>query len=328
MPDSMPGPRTAGLFEFVTPSGYCARVTDDYQVRTLDLTGAKVATLVRLAAGNATRGAILYVHGFADYFFQRHVAEHFTAQGYDFYAVDLRHYGRSLRKEDTPNYVTDIEEHFEELDAAVEVIHGDGHDKLVVMAHSTGGLITPLWLDARKDHKVDALVLNSPWFELAENRVMRTVGTAVIDVVGRFAPKLVLRKGLGPVYGQSIHRDHHGEWDFDLAMKPLAAFPVLAGWLRAIRIGHARLQRGLNVTIPVLVLHSSRSWLHAKAWGQEAMTADTVLDVADMIKYAPKLGSDVTVVEIVDGVHDLFLSAEPVRAKALAEVDSWLAKHQ
>jgi alpha-beta hydrolase superfamily lysophospholipase len=303
-------------------------VTDDYQVRTLDLNGAKVATLVRLAAKEATRGAILYVHGFADYFFQRHLAEHYTAQGYDFYAVDLRNYGRSLRDGDVPNYVADLKEHFEELDAAVDKIHEDGHTKLVVIAHSTGGLITPLWLDGRKDSGVDALVLNSPWFELAESAAMRGPVTSVIKVLGRVAPKAVLVKGLGPVYGQSIHKDHHGEWDFDLKMKPLAAFPVLAGWMRAIRIGHAKLQRGLNVTVPVLVLHSSRSWLHAKEWAQDAMSADTVLDVADMIKYAPGLGPDVTVVEIPDGLHDLFLSAEPARTQALTEVDTWLAKQQ
>jgi alpha-beta hydrolase superfamily lysophospholipase len=58
------------------------------------------------------------------------------------------------------------------------------------------------------------------------------------------------------------------------------------------------------------------------------MTADTVLDVADMIKYAPRLGKRVTVVEIPDGLHDLFLSAEPARTKALTEIDSWLARQQ
>jgi alpha-beta hydrolase superfamily lysophospholipase len=300
-------------------------VTDDYHIRTLPLAGGKVATLVRLTAGTATRGAILYVHGFADYFFQRHVAEHFTAQGYDFYAVDLRGYGRSLRDGDTPNYVADLTEHFEELDAAVAMIHEDGHTKLSVMAHSTGGLITPLWLDARKDLQVDALILNSPWFELAENRFMRTVVTAVIKKVARFAPNLVLAKGLAPIYGHSIHSGHRGEWDFDLKMKPIEAFPVLAGWMRAIRIGHAKLQRGLDVRVPILVLHSSRSLLHAKAWSAEAMTADTVLDVADMIKFAPRLGPDVTVVEIPEGMHDLFLSAEPTRTKALSEIDTWLA---
>lgn len=302
-------------------------MTDDFEARTLPLAGGKFATLVRVPA-DEPRGAILYVHGFADYFFQRHVAEHFTAQGYDFYAVDLRHYGRSLRDGDTPNFVLDIDEHFEELDAAVELMKEDGHERLTVMAHSTGGLITPLWLDARKDYPIDGLILNSPWFELAEPWVMRTIGTAVIKGVGKFAPKLVVRNGLGGVYGQSIHKDHHGEWEFDVKMKPINAFPVLAGWLRAIRIGHARLQAGLDIQVPVLVLHSSRSWLHAKAWAQDAMGADTVLDVADMIKFAPRLGKRVTVVEIPDGLHDLFLSAEPARTRTLTEIDGWLARQQ
>jgi alpha-beta hydrolase superfamily lysophospholipase len=300
----------------------------DYEVRTLDLAGDLVATLVRLPAEQATKGAILYVHGFADYFFQRHVAEHFTAQGYDFYAVDLRFYGRSLKDGDTPNFVTDLEHHFEELDRATAAIKADGHEELVLMAHSTGGLITPLWLEARRDHKVHALVLNSPWFDLAESQALKTVGTAAIKVLGRVAPKTMIRNGLGSVYGESIHRDHRGEWDFDLRMKPLTAFPVLAGWLRAVRIGHARLQRGLGLTLPILVMHSSRSHLHAKAWSPEAMVADTVLDVADMVKYAPALGSDVTVVEVTDGLHDLFLSAEAVRTKALAEVDAFLTAHE
>ncbi|MEV4320263.1 alpha/beta hydrolase [Actinocrispum sp. NPDC049592] len=297
----------------------------EYDVRTLELAGGKVATLVKLAAENATK-AILYVHGWSDYFFQEHVAAHFTAQGYDFYALDLRGYGRSLRDGDLPNFTLDITEYFEELDAAAAKLHEDGHERFVVMAHSTGGLITPLWLNERPDVKVDALVLNSPWFELAEPGVMKGVGTSVVKLVGRIAPKLVLRKGLGPVYGQSIHRDHHGEWEFDLRMKPLMAFPVHAGWLRAIRLGHARLQQGLDITAPVLILHSSRSHLHAKAWSQDAMVADTVLDVADMIKFGPGLGKNVTLVEITDGLHDLFLSAEPVRTKALAEVDAFLAK--
>jgi len=30
------------------------------------------------------RGAVLYVHGFIDYFFQRHMAERFVAEGYAF----------------------------------------------------------------------------------------------------------------------------------------------------------------------------------------------------------------------------------------------------
>ncbi|WP_440900684.1 alpha/beta fold hydrolase, partial [Actinosynnema sp.] len=213
---------------------------DGFEVRTLPLGSEASAALVRRRAdGAAERGAVLYVHGFADYFFQRHVAEHFAALGYDFYALDLRAYGRSLRPGEVANHVEDLSTHFEELDAAVRVVREeDGHRGLVVVGHSTGGLTTSLWAHERRlDGALDALVLNSPWLDLAEPWVVRTVGTAVVRGVGRLAPKLVLKPGLGPVYGQSIHRDHHGEWEFDTAWKPIEAFPVTAGWLRAVRVG-------------------------------------------------------------------------------------------
>ena len=299
-------------------------------VRTLDLAGDHVATLLREPAQGDPQTAVLYVHGFSDYFFQDHVAAHFAARGYDFYALDLRRYGRSLRPGEVPAYVDDLGEYFEELDEAVRAIRGDGHAHVVVMAHSTGGLITPLWLHAyRGDPEVRrvvrALVLNSPWFELAEPWLTRTVGTWLLEVAGRVRPHLNLRK-LGAVYGHSLHRDHHGEWDFDLALKPLGGFPVLAGWLRAVRRGHRRLHRGLRVPVPVLVLRSSRSALRAPDWSPEVMRADAVLDVEHMSRFAPRLGADVTVVEVEDGMHDLFLSAEPVRRRALALVDAWLAE--
>ena len=57
----------------------------------------------------------------------------------------------------------------------------------------------------------------------------------------------------------TLHRDHAGEWDFDLAWKPLESFPVRFGWLRAIRAGHARVQAGLDIRCPVLVLSSDRT---------------------------------------------------------------------
>ena len=63
-----------------------------------DYDGRALATMVRLPAGAASRGAVLWVHGFIDYFFQRHVAERFAMEGYAFYALDLRKHGRSLRQ--------------------------------------------------------------------------------------------------------------------------------------------------------------------------------------------------------------------------------------
>ena len=301
-----------------------------FTARTLPLPaagGAEVAaTLVRLPAEGTTRGAVLQVHGFVDYFFHAHVAEHFARRGFDFYAVDLRAYGRSLRPEDLPNYVTDLALHYEEIDAAVHAIREeDGHRRLVVVGHSTGGLITALWAHDRGEAGLfDALVLNSPWLDLAENWFLRTVGTRVVDVLGARWPRLVIRQGMSPVYGHSIAAAHHGEWDYRQDWKPIEGFPVRAGWLRAVRHGHARLHRGLDVRVPVLVLRSDRSLLRTRSWTPEAMRADTVLDVEQMARWAPRIGPRVDVVVVPDGMHDLFLSPEPVRGRALAEVDAWL----
>jgi alpha-beta hydrolase superfamily lysophospholipase len=68
---------------------------------------------------------VLYLHGYVDYFFQTHLAEFFTARGYDFYALDLRKYGRSLRSHQTPNFCRDIAEYYPEIDRALKIIRDD-----------------------------------------------------------------------------------------------------------------------------------------------------------------------------------------------------------
>src|SRR5690554_7693600 len=62
-----------------------------------DSEGEVVATLVSRRAAEPTTRAVLYVHGYVDYFFQDHLAQFWVDEGYDFYALDLRKYGRSLR---------------------------------------------------------------------------------------------------------------------------------------------------------------------------------------------------------------------------------------
>ena len=57
-----------------------------------------VATLIRKASNTGSRPAVLYLHGWNDYFFQTHLADYLSDIGYDFFALDLRRYGRSLRR--------------------------------------------------------------------------------------------------------------------------------------------------------------------------------------------------------------------------------------
>ena len=102
------------------------------------------ATLVRsVARPSVPRAAFVHVHGYNDYFFQDHLARAVVDAGYAFYAVDLRHAGRSLGADVVPHFVTDLRDYEPDLDAAARAVRAlEPGRPLVVHAHSTGGLTT------------------------------------------------------------------------------------------------------------------------------------------------------------------------------------------
>jgi len=303
-----------------------------YERETLDLgrddEGPVVATLIRRRADAPTRRAVLYVHGFIDYFFQTHLAEFFTSRGWDFYAVDLRKYGRSLLEHQTPNFCRSIEEYYPDLDESITVIRErDGHDQVLLLGHSTGGLIGALWAqDRRADLPIDGLLLNSPFFDFNAAWLLRRPLLAAVAGIGKRSPYQKFPMSLPLVYGQSLHKEQRGEWHYDLGWKPLAGFPIRTGWLAAIRAGQRRVRAGLNLPIPILVACGTRSYRGSR-WREIARHTDAVLNVEHIARWAPGLGPDVTVVRVDGGMHDLTLSAAPVRATVFQEFDSWLNRH-
>jgi alpha-beta hydrolase superfamily lysophospholipase len=299
----------------------------DWVARTLELTDANgpgVATLVHRADAGARPRAMLYLHGFVDYFFQAEHAQEWMDRGYDVYALDLRDYGRSIRPGRTPNWITDLRDYDTEIDAALAFVRAQGHEVVVVDGHSTGGLIAVLYTH---DHPgaVDALVLNSPWFDLNSTWFDRVISTRVIDRIGVTHPTTRISSIEEP-YGRSLHVGSGGEWDYDLAWKPHEGFPALAGWLRAIRRGHARLARGLAIVVPVLVATSGRSGDRKKPTEQDLAGSDVVLDVKHMWKRAPLLGPRVRVLRVPGGRHDLTLSVPEVRERYSALLFAWLER--
>ena len=272
-----------------------------------------VATLVGRTP--TQRRAVLYLHGFVDYFFHPHVADALADEA-DVYGLDLRDYGRSIRPGREPNFTTDLSVYAEEIDAAYRVLRQD-HDEVVLLGHSTGGLIAALWADARPG-LLAGVVLNSPWLDLRGSWAERVPLTRVLDVVGRVAPNLVVAH-LGEFYGTALH----AQWGYDLAWKPLKGFPVRAGFVRTVRRGHARVARGLDVDCPVLVLTSDASGPDHD-FHEALLTSDSVLDVEQMAARAPLLGRDVTLRQVPGGAHDLALSPEPAQGRYLDEVRQFL----
>ena len=300
--------------------------------------------------------AVLYLHGRNDYFFQTHLADAFLQAGYEFYALDLRTCGRAGIGHPSPHDVRDLRIHNEEIGEALRIIRSEhGHGVVVLNGHSTGGLQAVIWA---ADHPgtVEALVLNSPWLQLNASGLIRSYGSAYVDVLSRRSPERIIdnpaaaraRKRLaaeaasapGPdgaeaggsepveadLYVRVLHRRWGGEWDWDLRLKPSPAFPVRAGFLAGIRRLQREVRHGLGIEAPVLVCCSTTS-SGPEASPEEALHSDIVLSVDQIIERAAFLGTDVTVRQIPGGVHDLALSPSPAREEYLATVTDWLDEH-
>src|SRR3989338_6140175 len=180
-----------------------------------DYDGRVVATLARLplaaAPQGAVRGTVLYVHGFIDYFFQRHMAERFATEGYAFYALDLRKHGRSLLPRQHPCFCKDIAEYFDDLTRALEAIGAP----VLLAGHSTGGLVCSLYAaEGERRAQVRALWLNSPFFEFNASG-SRLFQLKIAKALGRFFPFLNNPRAVLPAYVRSLHKNWNGEWEFD-----------------------------------------------------------------------------------------------------------------
>lgn len=271
-----------------------------------DYDGRVVATLVRLPAADALRGPALYVHGFIDYFFQRHMAERFAAEGYAFHALDLRKHGRSLLAHQHPCFCRDIAEYHDDLTRALAAIGAP----VLLAGHSTGGLVCALYAkEGERRDLVRALWLNSPFFDWQE-AFRRKLAAA--SMLGRFLPYLNNPRAVLPAYVRSLHRNWDGEWDFDLALKPLNGFPAYFGWVRAIFAAHAKVHAGLGLDIPVLSMHSDET--------------DIVLDWKQIARWSRTLGADVTVLPFPGALHDLVLSRREIRDEVFVQLFAWLSR--
>jgi alpha-beta hydrolase superfamily lysophospholipase len=281
--------------------------------------GSLIATLVRQRPARHRR-AVLYIHGWNEYFFQRHVAEFFDQLGYDFYAIDLHRYGRSLQAGELPGYMESVEEYYEELDAAVAMIRRD-HSQIVLHGHSTGGLIASLYASDRSGQFI-GVVLNSPWIDMQGSALFRALTPPIMRGLAVASPTMALPMSENELYGQSLHRSYQGEWDYDLSLKRIDSQPIRPGWTRAVVNGHERVGAGLRIDCPVLVVTSARS-SSPKEWSDDVTGTDLAIDVERVAARVHLLGWHVTLVRLVGALHDVSLSCSDVRTRYFDEIRRW-----
>lgn len=216
-----------------------ADILDGYERKTIampdDYSGKVVATVVKKADMPAGADvALLYVHGYNDYFFQKELGDSAVAHGYSFYAVDLRKYGRSILEGQRMFETKNLEEYFEDIDSALSVVKREGFNRVAIVAHSTGGLISSYYLSKRGADvgNIEALVLNSPFLDMNLSRFQEKVLVPIVSALPFKGIKI--NQGDSRAYAESLLKRYHGEWDYDTAWKLEVSPAVTSGWIGAI----------------------------------------------------------------------------------------------
>ncbi len=303
---------------------------NDFTKQTLsfpdDYEGKVISTLIRSNQNKKGRPAVLYIHGFNDYFFHPHLAEGFHNHDYNFFALDLRKYGRSLLPHQHPNYCRDISEYYAEITKSLSIINSENENKIILLGHSTGGLISSMYCNfGEKKTLVDALVLNSPFFDFNVSEKERDFNLFFARIISFFLPYANKRKPLSNLYNRSLLKSYHGEWEFNENWKPQQGFPAYFKWIIAIFNAQKTLRTSSDIQIPVLVMHSHKSE-RPKAWKPEILGMDMVLNIEHIKETGNRLGKKVTFLPVKNAIHDIFLSKKEVREKALNEMLNWLKK--
>lgn len=289
---------------------------DDYE-------GRVVATLVRRKSDTITTKAILYIHGFNDYFFQDQMAKRFNKEGYNFYALDLRKYGRSLLNHQKLNNVRSLLEYDEEISKSLQIIKSEKNKEVILMGHSTGGLIVTNYAGNHLNSDLfQGIICNSPFYEFNLNFIERKIGIPILSFLSKYSPNKLISSGFSKLYGHSLHIDKYGEWNYSLAWKPHDIPKVNLGFINAIHNAQKNIQNNLSLDVPALVLHSSKS-IYEKKWPECFMVGDAILNVKHIQYYTNKIKGNVMSCTIENGMHDLVLSKKPVRETVYKKIFEW-----
>lgn len=304
---------------------------DQFEVQTLklrdDYEGMVTATLIRRLPESKSNKAVLYIHGFNDYFFQTEMACRFNDHGFNFYAIDLRKYGRSFLPHQKFNDIRNLKDYYEEILQSLDIIRSEGNKETLLFGHSTGGLIVTLFAKDHTDSKLfDGLILNSPFYEFnLAKRVKKLL--PIVSFAGRFIPKVTIPGGFSEEYGKSIHKSYRGEWDYIQDWKPNLAPKINLGWLRAIHKAQNELRKAFYISKPILLLHSAESVADIKDM-EQVSSRDAILNINDIERIAHNIKGDVEILSVKGGLHDLILSGAEVRNNVYNMIFDWIKRNK
>ena len=162
------------------------------------------------------------------------------------------------------------------------------------------------------------LILNSPFLEFPQGSTLSHLGA----FWGSLFPFGRITDPVSAWYAKSLHADFKGEWRFNTQWKPIEGFDAFFGWIRAV----VRVQDWIKDE-PRLAAgpgHALRPVRKGPDMVRDVSPGGSVLDVNDIKRLGPKIGSRVEIQEIAGGKHDLVLSCTDARTRCLNVMIEWL----
>lgn len=321
------GPKT-----YTTDTSWHPDILEGYEARYVNqgeaFDGPCRSTIIRKLSSTPSGKAYLYIHGFNDYFFQSEMGDRFVDSGFNFYAVDLRRYGRSREPWQYPFNIRNQKEYFNDIDSAISQIINDGNTDITLCGHSTGGLTVTLYGAIKGDDiPVDRIVTDSPFLAWNFNAFMRKVAIPVVGFWGKLFKNTKIKQGHCDGYAYSLLKEYYGEWTYNTDWKMIYSPPVTASWVNAISSAQNDIMKNKkNIKVPILVMHSSRK-IDGCNYTPEFQTGDAVLDPFMIQDRGVQLGHERVVCAIDSGLHDLILSRKEVRDVAYDSIFSFIRQY-
>ena len=263
------------------------------------------------------KNALIWIHGFNDVYYQYNHGEYFLEKGYDIYAITLRRYYNNYYK----FYSNNLDEFIEDIDNNIKYVLANNYNNIVLYGHSFGGLLSVLYFKKGLYRSlINKLILNSPFFDFFESKLMKFLLNYPIYYLGYLFPKLKLteNKKLCDPYAMDILNRYY----FNDEVKNINYSDKYAGFIYTL-VDNFKLihNKEININIPILVLCSDKSYKNSKIYKH-----DSVLDVEDIKKYSNYIGSNVKIEIIEDAIHDVLVSDKHITDKAMAKIFNFLNK--
>ena len=110
--------------------------------------------------------AIIWVHGYNDYFYHYHISDLLFEKNFDIYILDLHNYCQTNINREYLYHTNDLKNYYKDIDKVFENLVKN-YNKIYLYGHSTGGLIVSLYCsDGLYKDKIYGLILNSPFLRL------------------------------------------------------------------------------------------------------------------------------------------------------------------